>query len=311
MFYRRSVDVNRIGQEVPEFDIFISAYNSSDRVRIVFDKVRATKKVWLLHPEYQFSPVEEPANGLKCRPNVSDEVAQIHELLTDIGDLQGKRICIDITGFMRHVLVFLIAKLGVMGIREFTALYSEPMAYRQQENTVFSTRTSGRVGPVRGMAGSNSTTGLDYLIMAVGFDHKMIGQVINHKDNMTIYPLFAFPSLSPDMYQQSAIKSSESGDAALESAWITNRRFAPANDPFSTAGIVSEVVRKIDRDGLGANIYLSPLSTKVQALGFALYWYLEGRARGAVTMLLPECTTYSRETSTGLKRLWTYTIELD
>jgi len=159
------------------------------------------------------------------------------------------------------------------------------------------------------MAGSNSSLGTDYLIIGAGYDHKLISEVTNQKD-ITVYPLFAFPSLSPDFYQQSALRASESGAVALEPAWIVNRRFAPANDPFSTASILHDIVYEIDRKNVHANIYLSPLSTKVQALGFALYWQLEGKARGAVTMLLPECLTYSRETSSGLKRLWTYTIEL-
>lgn len=112
------------------------------------------------------------------------------------------------------------------------------------------------------------------------------------------------------MYQQSAERASQSGDVAIERDWIANRKFAPANDPFSTAGVVGDIVAGIDKTGIPANIYLSPLSTKVQALGFAIYWQLEGRSRGATTILLPECLTYSRETSVGLKRLWTYTVEL-
>jgi hypothetical protein len=211
---------------------------------------------------------------------------------------------------MRHVLVFLVAKLAHLGVREFTALYSEPMYYLNQESTTFSTTTTGVVRPVRGMAGSNSSAGRDALIVAVGYDHRLISEVANHKDSALVYPVLAFPSLSPDMYQQSALRSSESGDVALTGDWVSNRRFAPANDPFSTAGILQEVVGEIDRREPGANIYLSPLSTKPQALGFALYWQLEGKARGAVTLLLPECLTYSRETSQGIKRLWTYTVEL-
>jgi hypothetical protein len=310
IFYRRSVKTNRIDKELPIFDIFISAFNSSDRVGLVFSSVRARRKIWHIHPEYRYSPLDEPTGFPKVQPGNIDEISQVDALLTEIGDLAGMSLCIDITGFMRHVLVFLVAKLAHSGIREFAALYSEPATYVKHEDTIFSTTTSGIVRPVRGMAGSNHSHGTDYLIMAVGYDHKLISEVTNHKDNLTVYPLFAFPSLSPEMYQQSAIRASKSGDVALEGAWITNRKFAPANDPFSTAGVVSEVVREIDRLGISANIYLSPLSTKVQALGFALFWQLEGRSRGAVTMLLPECLTYSRETSVGLKRLWTYTIEL-
>ena len=86
---------------------------------------------------------------------------------------------------------------------------------------------------------------------------------------------------------------------------------APANDPFSTAQVISDKVREIDGRAPDQNIYLAPLSTKAQTLGMSLYWQLEGRARGRCTLLLPECITYSRETSTGLKRLWKYEVELN
>jgi hypothetical protein len=189
-------------------------------------------------------------------------------------------------------------------------VYSEPEAYSKQEATVFSTQTTGRVRAIAGMRLSNNEDAQDALVLGVGFDHALINEVMNNKDHVVVYPILGFPPLSPDMFQQSAIRASHSGGPALEEAWITNRRFAPANDPFATAGVVAELVRKIDGARLPPNVYLSPLSTKVQALGFALYWVLEGKGRGAVSMLLPECETYSRETSTGLKRLWTYEVEL-
>lgn len=311
IFFRRPVGVDRITLELPPFDIFVSAFNSSDRVRRVFSEIRAKKKIWLIHPEYKYKPIEEPDGFPKVCPVSIDEIAQVDSLLAELGDLTGKTLCVDITGFMRHVLAFLVVKLAHLGVAEFTVLYSEPAEYVKQENTTFSTATTGKPRPVKGMGGSHHSLGRDYLIIAVGYDHKLISEVTNHKDSSSVYPLFAFPSLSPDMYQQSAVSASNSGDIALGTEWISNRRFAPANDPFSTASILSEIVRDIDRKEATANIYLSPLSTKVQALGFAIYWHLEGRHRGATTMLLPECLTYSRETSIGLKRLWTYTIELN
>ena len=112
------------------------------------------------------------------------------------------------------------------------------------------------------------------------------------------------------MFQQSAICSSKSGDVVFSKDWVTNRRYAPANDPFSTAQTIQNIVREIDKKDPNANIYISPLSTKAQALGHALYWQLEGKKRGAVSMIMPQCVSYARETSVGLKRLWAYTIEL-
>lgn len=309
VFYRRALELKSLAQG-EQFDVFVSAYNSTIRVRSVFESVQSGRKLWLVHPEYQYDDGELPATGEIVRPSSNHELDQVKALLDAIGPLDGLRLCIDITGFMRHVLVFLVAKLAAIGIEQFTALYSEPEAYSKQEATVFSTKSAGKVRAIAGMRLSNNEHAQDALVLGVGFDHALINEVMNNKDHVVVYPLLGFPSLSPDMFQQSAIRAANSGGPALEDAWITNRRFAPANDPFATSSVISELIRQVDAAKAAPNVYLSPLSTKVQALGFALYWVLEGKARGAVSMLLPECETYSRETSTGLKRLWTYEIEL-
>lgn len=271
----------------------------------------ATQKFWLVHPEYRYKPLETPQGFTVIQPESLNEIEQVNDLLCACGDLSNVDLCIDITGFMRHVLVFLFAKLAYMGVSKVTALYSEPISYTKREETPFSTETSGIVRPVSGIAGNNYSQANDYLIIGVGYDHRLISEVSNHKDDSIVYPVFAFPSLSADMYQQSTVRAAESGDVSLRGEWITNRRFAPANDPFATAAVVRDIIADIDREEDHANIYLSPLSTKVQTLGFALYWQLEGRNRGDVSIILPECETYSRETSTGLRRLWMYTVEFD
>lgn len=310
LFFRRAIAIDRVAKEVGGFDIFVSAYNSSDRVRTVFSEVRARKKLWLIHPEYRYASIELPTDVPLVQPTALNEVAQVNALLHALGPLAGRTLCIDITGFMRHVLVFLLPRLAYEGVTSFTALYSEPISYKKQEATSFSTTTSGVVRPVQGMYGSPGS-GRDHLLIAVGYDHQLISEVAAYKDGVSVHPLFAFPSLSADMYQQSALRAEKSGEVVLRPEWVSNRAFAPANDPFSTALVISERVEAIDARGVGQNVYLAPLSTKVQALGMSLYWCLEGRSRGGCTLLLPECITYSRETSTGLKRLWRYEIELN
>lgn len=309
MFFRRPIAVNRLAKELGHFDIFVSAYNSSDRVGIVFNEVRSTEKVWFVHPEYQYAQVEQPTGYPVVGPVERDEVLQVDSMLAQLGAIGDRSLCIDITGFMRNVVALLIPKLAYSGVRAFTALYSEPVSYAKQEATLFSTTTSGVVRPVRGMYGSPGA-GQDHLLLAVGYDHQLISEVASYKDSVTTHPLFAFPSLSADMYQQSALRAEKSGEIVLRPEWVSNRLFAPANDPFSTAAVVSDLVRSIDARGPDQNIYLAPLSTKAQTLGMGLYWHLEGRLRGRCSVLLPECLTYSRETSTGLKRLWRYEVEL-
>jgi hypothetical protein len=309
-FYKRAIAPQRIASQLSRFDVFVSAFNSSERVKRVYDEVRSSKKVWLVHPEYQYSIGDLPAGTAVVCPTSLDERHQVADLLDAIGPLDGANLCIDITGFMRHSLLFLAAKLGSMGITHWTALYSEPDSYAKQEDTTFSTTTTGDVRPVFGMRGSDNPSGREFLLVLVGYDHKLVGQVLDSKDSAEVVPIFGFPSLSPDMYQQSATRTSASGSVALQGAWITNRRFAPANDPFSTASILSNTVQEIDRLSPQANIYIAPLSTKIQTLGAAIYWQLEGRIRRGVTLLIPGCSTYSRETSKGLKRLWAFEVEL-
>ena len=308
VFYKRSINTERIEIELSQYDIFVSAFNSSERVRKVYETINAKKKIWLVHPEYQYPPIEYPQENPKICPSDRSESSQANQLLIEMGDLEGKSICIDTTGFMRHVLIFLVASLYYKKVKKFTVLYSEPLFYQKQGDTLFSTASSGNPRTLQGMYGSNNN-GDDHLIINVGYDHKLIGEVVDNKEGASIFPIFSFPSLSADMYQQSALRSSKAGGVALSSGWTNNRHFSPANDPFANAAVISKIIKVIDSQCDNANIYLTPLSTKIQALGAALYWVLEGKARGGVSILLPECLTYSRETSSGLKRLWSYEVE--
>ena len=123
MYYRRPIRVDKISVELEKFDIFVSAYNSSDRIGGVFTDVRADRKVWLIHPEYQHAPLDLPVSHETVMPPGVDEVVQVKSLLDRLGELKGKSLCIDATGFMRHVLAFLVPKLANIGLTEFTVLY--------------------------------------------------------------------------------------------------------------------------------------------------------------------------------------------
>jgi len=312
LFYRRAVDIENIQEDLEEFDIYISAFNSSERVTKVFSEVRARKKIWLIHPEYAYTADQLPVGAIVVTPSDTNEISQTKALFDEVGAPAGLKICVDITGFMRHVLVFLVVALKLRNVSEIIALYSEPDAYAKQEHTVFSTAT-GKARVLNGMGGKTFQKADEMLILAVGYDYKLINEVTSDRDYMSVHPIFGFPSLSPDMYQQSAIKSSESGSATFAHSWVGNRRFAPANDPFTTAEVIREIVMEKEKRKRNqpTNIYLAPLSTKAQALGFALFWIYEKSPQRSIAMLLPSLETYSKETTTGLKRLWAYTVELD
>ena len=87
-------------------------------------------------------------------------------------------------------------------------LYSEPSQYLQQEQTEFSIPPVSRVRPVLGFEGIHTTsTDRDLLVLGCGYEHRLIGQISEHKRGAKKLLLYSLPSLMPDMYQESYLSS--------------------------------------------------------------------------------------------------------
>jgi hypothetical protein len=87
-----------------------------------------------------------------------------------------------------------------------------------------------------------------------------------------------------------------------------NRSFAPASDPFGTASVLSEVISNRRSQRQISNLYLSPLGTKPQVIGFGLYHIFECGS-GEASLMFPFSHGYSPETGQGISKAWIYTIE--
>ena len=143
----------------------------------------------------------------------------------------------------------------------------------------------------------------DMLIVCSGYDEQLFAAVASDKSYCRHkYHIIGFPSLQPDMYQESMLRFYN----IKESIGTSSRRFAPAFDPFVTAQTIEEIVGEIQNP---TNIYLSPLSTKPQTIGMALY-YLYSKAEKSVNILFPFSMEYTSGHTVGVKRTWKYTIEL-
>ena len=111
----------------------------------------------------------------------------------------------------------------------------------------------------------------DLLIIGAGYENHLISQVAKFKDQSQKVLLFGFPSLRADMYQENVLKAHLSEENTGSKAFEDSRRyFAPANDPFVTASVLSEIVERYNTRTEITNLYLCPLATKAQTLGFAL-----------------------------------------
>ena len=105
-----------------KWDIFASAFNSSERVQLVFDRVAASRKLWLIHSEYGYERHELP-QGLIVELN-TDEAHSIKNFVAAAETAAGKSLenislCVDLTGFMRPHLLFLALYLHFRNVRRF------------------------------------------------------------------------------------------------------------------------------------------------------------------------------------------------
>jgi hypothetical protein len=316
IYYKRKIDdLNDLNKT--NYDLFISVYNDSFRVNEVFKRIGSSEKHWLILPEYEYTQLELPAHPqtYQCSANCDES-----EIIRDYFDkliLKGffnKRVCIDITGFMRQYIVFLIRYLAQKNVKKVDFLYTDPEMYVKSEDTSFSDLFLN-VKQIIGCEGNhNPETYNDLLIIGAGYDNKRISDVAKNKANAKKVLLFGFPSLQPDMFQQNilnAYKAEESSHTGEFNYLDSNNSIlAPANDPFVTAQLISEYIQKEDKKKEFTNIYLCPLSTKAQTLGFALYYIYEGINR-PMSIIFPYFKKYTRETTRGFAKSWIYTVELN
>ncbi len=299
IFYKTSYENGKVDCG-KGYDFFFSAFDNCERTSIIFENILAEQKIWINFPHYNTN--YSNSDVYQCVSYKEDEC--FIDLFEKIDILSESNICIDITGFIRPHLIYFIKVLSRIGIKKIDFLYSEPILYRNAEDTSF----SGFIDEVKLIEGCGSDIVLpgaenDILIIASGYDDKLIAKVSNYKSKIkNRYYLLGFPSLQPDMYQESILKMYN----AKDSIGHRNDRFAPANDPFITAQVINDIVEENPNH---SNIYLSPLSTKPQTLGIAFY-YLWNFEVKPVNIIFPYSNVYFPKTASGIKKTWKYTFEL-
>jgi hypothetical protein len=312
IFYKKKYRPDEEWEKHEHWDLLVSAYNSSERVQKVFELVAADQKHWLILPDYAYTEEEFPQTGQVFAPNMPHEADLIQAYARQAAtDFSNKRLCIDITGFMRPHLLFLVKYLWISGVRRFDALYTDPIQYSKKEETKFAGEFISEVRQVAGYEGNHvSDTLNDVLIIGAGYDDPLIAHVADDKDKSRKIQIFGLPSLMADMYQENVLRASLAAESVgFNASDESNNFFAPAYDPFVTANVLQEIVQRISQRKSITNLYLSPLATKPQVLGFSLY-YLYEQLEKAASIIFPFSSSYTRETSTGISKIWKYVVEL-
>ncbi|GFD93121.1 hypothetical protein KUL156_43110 [Alteromonas sp. KUL156] len=317
-FYKKKIeDISHINiSRELEYDLFVSSYNETDRVNHVFNNISAKEKHWLIFPEYNFAEIELKSlkgsvfNYSKSQENDEAEII-VDYFSKNEEKIRNSRIAIDITGMLRPYIIFLVRFFKEIGLKKVDFIYSEPLTYEKKEETEFS-KDYLDVREVKGFSGShNPETFNDVLIFGSGYDYHKIKMIAKEKKQTRKVQVLGFPSLQADMFQQSILKSYEaeedasSGEFDLDS---NNVILAPANDPFITAQLISDYVKKSESNKKFTNLYISPISTKAQTLGMALFYTFECIDKPA-SIIFPFSKKYSRKTCDGVSKVWVYTVE--
>ncbi len=292
---------------LPKYDCLLSTYVESDRVLEPSKCIPCKERWWVLEDDNEGGvPIE---NALTFRIT-EDSDGGIAKKLVDKG---YRSLCVDMTGFVIPQLLVLLRFLQINGLLSFDVIYTEPNQYKEGEETQF-TEAPIYVKQILGYAGMHtSDMSNDYLVVAAGYDHSRIIEVATEKKSAKKVLLFGFPPCSPGMFQENILRAFHA-EPAVGMYCFKNMDlniFAPANDPFSTAQALKEYVDKVQHSkGKFTNLYLSPLSSKPQALGMALYYIWEEGLEKEWSIIYPFCNKYIHDTTSGISRIWCYEILL-
>jgi len=275
----------------------------------IYAKIEADRKFWFIPPEYNYELGKLPKVDVLSNSGAGSEDEVIINAFDGLFSKipRNSRICIDVTGMMRPQILFLLFFLKNRGFMSFDMIYTEPRHYRRKADTSFASEDISEVRQISGFEGSHTPISSgDVLIVGVGYDHHLISSAIESKAGAKVIQLHSLPSLSADMYQESLLRLervSSSFTPALDGKHI----YGSANDPFLVSSILSVTVNRLLKSGELSNLYLSPLATKPQTIGFGIF-YLKAVIDLPMSIIFPFSSRYDRETSSGIGRTWRYPI---
>jgi hypothetical protein len=302
IFYKDSFSEGNLSN-LDSYDFFLSAYDKCERTLKTYENVKSAKKIWFIFPHYKINIQDYPKENVYERIEFKEDDFFL-KFIEDKTINIGSNICIDITGFIRPHLIYLLKYISFLGIKKIDLLYSEPTQYKHADETTFSGFIDS-IDPISGCSSANinPNTDNDLLIISAGYDDDLIAKVARNKSHCKKrFYILGFPSIQPDMYQESILKMENAKESIGENKQI---RFAPAFDPFITAQVIDQI---INENPDSTNIYLSPLSTKPQTIGMALY-FMWNYNKHPLNIIFPYSKKYHTKLAIGIKRTWRYTFE--
>jgi len=151
IFYKEDYSINEIKTLGP-FNIFISSFDDCERTINVAKEIIADNKIWLIFPHYKIKNEAYPKDFRVYTNSSYKEDDYFQDFINENIIKSNASICIDITGFIRPHLLFLLKYLEVVGVKKVELLYTEPKKYLRADETSF----SGFIDDIRIIEGCTS-----------------------------------------------------------------------------------------------------------------------------------------------------------
>lgn len=323
-YYDNCKNINTLKDITDTYDLFISAYNKETMVLDVYKNIIANKKIWLIFPDYEEINLDEIEAEYYYNEHLNVEMSDlemeyINSFIDYINliDFNTKNICIDITGFVKPYMIYLLSILQDLGFSNIDIIYSEPNSYENKEETEFSKKEIIDTRSVNGFDIRPKEGLNDLFIINAGYDSKLTIEMASFKKEVKKREiLLGFPSLQPIMYQENILNLEKASDELSLSENNFKPLLAPANNPFETAKVINDFVReyiKIHDDV--KIIYLAPLATKAQTLGMILFYLFEKQNLETnnitIKFVYPFTKSYSSSAGENLFRINKYEIDFN
>jgi len=327
LFYTHQYNnLDELTSEDITYDLFISAYNNETMVQDVFNHIFSHKKIWLDLPDYtdvNSSEIENITEQIEIYSNstinIEDNDLESHFIKVffeqhNIMQYQEKKICIDITGFVKPYMIYLIVALEYIGFKKFDIIYSEPKVYKNQEDTEFSEEEIIATRNINGFDTRDDENEDDLFIINAGYDYRLLINIAGYKKYVKNKKLLiGFPSLQPIMYQENILNLQKAA-TELNIDFSFKPLYSSSNDPFDTAKIVKDyILQYIKTHPNLKTIYISPLATKSQALGLVLFSILEkpffDQRNITIKIVYPFTKSYSSSAGKELFKINKYSLE--
>jgi len=250
--------------------------------------------------------------SLSEEPSVLDmelfsDIDELENLFDKLDELIGENVVLDITSLPKRFFFYLVRRLrSDVSVKNLLVTYTLPVGYGKKMH-----KNPGGWTPLPSYGSEDSTSDKPMLVIAVGYHHLKLFELIRDRTPKPVRLLMPFPSMPPGFAQNwEFVRYIQ--DQGVEFAPRDIRRV----DPFSLSLAFDHL--RAQCNGHETELILAPFGPKPISLAMALYALAREEVGLPVTVGYTQPMAYSHEYSHGVRRerdskplVHTYCVKLD